>query len=387
MRIAQIAPLYESVPPKLYGGTERVVSYLTEMLVELGHQVTLFASGDSLTNAELRPMCEQALRLTENGASALADHLLLLEKAFQAADEFDLVHSHIDYLALPLLRRMKTPHVTTLHGRLDIPNLQPLYREFMDEPLVSISDRQRAPLSWARWLATVHHGLPEHLHRWREKTGHYLAFIGRISPEKRVDDAIDTARRAGVPLKIAAKVDAVDRAYFEAEIKPMLGRDVEYIGEISESEKGDFLGNALALIFMIDWPEPFGLAMIEAMACGTPVVARSRGSVSEIVQHGANGFVVENVSEAVQAVWSVPRLSRRRCREIFEQRFTARRMAEEYVAVYESLRLNREPRPARSTFLPRPDTRGVLASVPDRPPAPDAESLSDPVERPVLPDL
>ncbi|HEU6447617.1 MAG TPA: glycosyltransferase family 4 protein [Verrucomicrobiae bacterium] len=337
MKIAQVAPLHESVPPKFYGGTERVVSYLTEALVETGHDVTLFASGDSVTRAELRPCCRGALRLDRQSVDPMADHVYLAECVFQEAGEFDIVHSHIDYIGFPLWRRMHTPRVTTLHGRLDIPNLQNLYREFSDEPLVSISDFQRRPLQPVNWLATVHHGVPRDLYSFHEQPGDYLAFLGRVSPEKRLEDAIEIAKRAGIPLKIAAKVDNADREYFASEIRPQLDHDgIEFIGEISDAEKGEFLGNALALLFMIDWPEPFGLVMIESLACGTPVIARARGSVPEILQHGASGFIVRRgIDEAVQAVNSISRLSRKRCREIFDERFTAERMARNYLAVYE----------------------------------------------------
>jgi glycosyltransferase involved in cell wall biosynthesis len=338
MKIAQVSPLYESVPPKLYGGTERIVSYLTGALVALGHDVTLYASGDSETSAKLRPACARSLRLEGLCADGNADHVVLAERVFREAGEFDFVHAHIDYLAFSLFRRMHTPHVTTLHGRLDIPNLQDLYREFSDEPVVSISDRQRLPLKHANWQATVHHGLPENLYRYCQRGGDYLAFIGRINPEKKIEDAIEVSRRTGVPLKIAAKVDRVDREYYECKIKPLLVPPAEYIGEIGEHEKSEFLGNALALLFMVDWPEPFGLAMTEAMACGTPILARRRGSVPEIVEPGVNGFVVETVDEAVRMVPQISNLSRKRCREIFEERFTARRMAQDYVAVYERLR-------------------------------------------------
>ncbi|HEY1788699.1 MAG TPA: glycosyltransferase family 4 protein [Verrucomicrobiae bacterium] len=337
MKIAQVAPLYESVPPKFYGGTERVVSYLTEALVSLGHDVTLYAAGDSVTSAKLRPICRNALRLDESSIDAHADHVLLAERVFQESGAFDIVHSHIDYGAFPLLRRMETPHITTLHGRLDIPNLQNLYREFDEEPLVSISNRQRAPLSWANWQATVHHGLPEKLYTLNKSPGRYLAFLGRINPEKRVDDAIAVAKQSGIPLKIAAKVDKADREYFETVIKPLIHDGVEFIGEIGELEKNEFLGNALALLFMIDWPEPFGLAMIESLACGTPVIARARGSVGEILEHGATGFVVENVEEAVTAARQIGQLSRKRCRETFVERFSAIRMAINYLAVYHKL--------------------------------------------------
>lgn len=337
LKIAQIAPLYESVPPKLYGGTERVVSYLTEALVSLGHDVTLYASGDSVTASKLRAVCPNALRLDNSCEDPYADHALLAEKIFQESSEFDIVHSHIDYAAFSLLRRMETPRVTTLHGRLDIPELRNLYREFNDEPVVSISDRQRVPLSWANWQATVHHGVPETLYSFHKKPGSYLAYIGRIHPQKRVDDAIKVAKRAGIPLKIAAKVDKADREYFEAVIKPLLHDGVEFIGEIGELEKNDFLGNALALLFMIDWPEPFGLAMIEAMACGTPVIARARGSVPEIITDGVTGFIVEDTEEAEKATHQISRLNRINCRKIFEERFSATRMAQNYIEVYEQL--------------------------------------------------
>ncbi len=338
VKIAQVAPLIESVPPKLYGGTERVVSYLTETLVELGHEVTLFASGDSVTSATLRPGCDRALRLDEESVDSCADHVFLAETVFQAASEFDIVHSHIDYVAFPLLRRMKTPRLTTLHGRLDIPNLRNLYREFADEPVISISDHQRLPLSWANWQGTVYHGLPERLHTLHEKPGTYLAFLGRVSPEKGVDRAIEIARRAGVPLKIAAKVDQADHEYFETQVKPLLDRaDTEMVGEIGEDGKDEFLGKALALIFPIDWPEPFGLVMIEAFACGTPVVAYRRGSVPEILENGVTGLLVESIDEAVKAVLEVSRLDRKRCRQEFEERFTAARMARDYLYIYEHL--------------------------------------------------
>lgn len=343
LKIAQVAPLYESVPPKYYGGTERVVSYLTEALVGQGHDVTLYASGDSITSAKLRPMCRSALRLDPDSIDAHADHVLLAEKVLQESSGFDIVHSHIDYPAFPLLRRMVTPHVTTLHGRQDIPNLQGLYREFDDEPLVSISNRQRLPISWANWQATVYHGMPEKLYTLNESPGQYLAFLGRISPEKRVDDAIEVAKRSGIPLKIAAKVDKADREYFETVIKPLLHDGVEFIGEIGELEKNEFLGNALALLFMIDWPEPFGLAMIESMACGTPIIARARGSVPEIVDHGSTGFLVEDIEEAETAVAQINQLSRRRCRETFEERFSATRMAADYLEVYKKLITAAEP--------------------------------------------
>jgi glycosyltransferase involved in cell wall biosynthesis len=338
MKIAQVAPLYESVPPKYYGGTERVISYLTEELVRMGHEVTLYASGDSLTRARLRPVTHRALRLDKHSIDPVADHVLMAERVFQDACQFDIVHSHIDYTPYPLYRRMQTPHVTTLHGRLDIPNLYNLYREFDDIPLVSISNYQRMPLSWANWVGTVYHGLPGDLYEYKEKEGDYLAFIGRISPEKRVDFAIEIAKKAGIPLKIAAKVDKMDKDYFNSLIAPLLNHSfVEYIGEIGDAEKNEFFGNAYALLFPIDWPEPFGLVMIEAMACGTPVIARLHGAVPEVMEHGVTGYVVKEIGGAVQAVKDVPKLSRKRCREVFEEKFLARRMAENYLEVYKKL--------------------------------------------------
>lgn len=338
MKIAQVAPLYESVPPKYYGGTERVVSYLTEALVQMGHDITLYASGDSVTEANLRVARPRAVRLDPESVDGVADHILLAERVFQEAEEFDLVHSHIDYLPYPLWRRMKTPRVTTLHGRLDIPNLRGLYKEFADEPVISISDYQRRPLHWANWLGTVYHGLPGDLYRFYSPPGDYLAFLGRASPEKRVDEAIKIARRAGVPLKIAAKVDKTDQDYFDTTVKPLLNEPgVEFLGEIRDAEKGDFLGNALALLFPIDWPEPFGLVVIEAMACGTPVIATRRGSVPELIEHGVNGFVVDDAKEAVDAIAQLPTISRRCCRQMFEERFTAERMARDYLEIYEQM--------------------------------------------------
>lgn len=344
MRIAQVAPLYESVPPRLYGGTERVVSYLTEECVRQGHDVTLFASGDSLTRAELRAACPQALRLEgKRIIDPLAYHIKMLETVAQEAESFDIVHFHVDYLHFPFTRRQKICSVTTMHGRLDIPDVHPVYREFSDMPLVSISDAQREPMPWANWIATVHHGLPEDLYRLHEAPGKYLAFLGRISPEKRVDRAIEIARRAGIPLKIAAKVDAADKDYFETHIRGLLTDPiVEYVGEIGEGEKQEFLGNARALLFPIDWPEPFGLVMVEAMACGTPVIAFRRGSVPEIIDEGVSGYIVEDVGEAVKAVECAGALDRRICRGAFEERFSAARMCRDYVAAYHLTR-NHEP--------------------------------------------
>jgi glycosyltransferase involved in cell wall biosynthesis len=339
MRIAQVAPLYESVPPKYYGGTERIVSYLTEELVRQDHDVTLFASGDSVTAAQLVPICPRSLRLDGACEDQLAHHVLMLERVMQRVSEFDVLHFHVDYLHFPLSRRQPTPHVTTLHGRVDIPDLVPLHREFHGVPLVSISAAQRAPLPWAYWVATVYHGLPRELYRFHGEPGGYLAFLGRISPEKRVDRAIEIARRAQIPLRIAAKVDRVDREYFVREIEPLFADPlVEYLGEIGESDKEEFLGNAAALLFPIDWPEPFGLVMIESLACGTPVVAFRRGSVPEVLADPRSGFVVDDVDQAVEAVRRVPELSRAACRAVFEQRYDAARMARDYLRVYERLR-------------------------------------------------
>ena len=346
MKVAQIAPLYESVPPKFYGGTERVVSYLTDGLVCQGHDVTLYASADSVTLAELRPMCEKALRLQGSKVvDPLAGHIRMLEIVAQEASEFDVVHFHIDYLHFPITRRQSVPSLTTLHGRLDIPEIHALFREFPEMNLVSISDAQREPMKWANWVGTVHHGLPEDLYPPSYNAGKYLAFIGRISPEKRVDRAIEVAKQVGLPLKIAAKVDAADKDYFEAEIQGLLDHPlVEYIGEIGEHEKAEFLGNAMALMFLIDWQEPFGLVLTEAMACGTPVIAYNRGSVAEIIDEGLTGFIVEDELSAVSAVGRLSQLNRDNVRKQFEARFTARRMALDYLAAYRSLMEAAAPR-------------------------------------------
>jgi glycosyltransferase involved in cell wall biosynthesis len=322
----------------LYGGTERVVSYLTEELVRQGHAVTLFASGDSVTRAELVPACPRALRLDPACVDRLAPHFVMLEEVFRQAHRFDVIHFHIDYLHYPLSRRAAVPHVTTLHGRLDPPELRPLYAEFRDVPLVSISDAQRRPLPAANWQATVYHGLPLGLHQCHDRPGDYLAFLGRISPEKRLDRAIEIARRAGLRLKVAAKVDTADAAYFHREIEPLLGDPlVEFVGEIGEEKKGAFLGGAQAVLFPIDWPEPFGLVMIEAMACGTPVIAWRAGSVPEVIDDGVTGFVVDSIDRGVEAVHRAGELNRRRCRKAFEERFAAARMARDYLAVYRRL--------------------------------------------------
>ncbi len=336
MRIAQVAPLYESVPPKYYGGTERVVSYLTEELVRQGHDVTLFASGDSETKAHLVAACRRSLRMDKHCVDRLAHHMLMLENVVQRAAEFDIVHFHTDYLHFPLSRREQITHVTTLHGRLDLPDLVPLYQEFREMPVISISNGQREPLPWANWQATVYHGLPADMYQFRDKTGTYLAFLGRVSPEKRVDRAIEIAKQVGIPLKLAAKVDRVDKDYFETVVEPLLRHPfVKFVGEIGEGEKEEFLSNAYALLFPIDWPEPFGLVIIEAMACGTPVIAYRGGAVPEVMEEGHTGFIVEGLEDAVDAVRRVPELSRKRCREVFDHRFTAARMAHGYVQVYE----------------------------------------------------
>jgi glycosyltransferase involved in cell wall biosynthesis len=338
VRIAQVSPLYESVPPQYYGGTERVVHFLTEELVRQGHDVTLFASGDSVTQARLVPACARSLRLDPHSVDAMAHHLLMLEQVFRRVDDFDVLHFHIDYLHFPLSRRTGRPHVTTLHGRLDIADLVPLYQEYGDMPLVSISDAQREPLPHARWLVTVYHGLPADLFTLQPEIGRYLAFLGRISPEKRVDRAVEIARRSGLPLRVAAKIDDTDRAYFDREIAPLFALPfVEYIGEIGEAEKQAFLSGARALLFPIDWQEPFGLVMIEAMACGTPVIAWPGGSVAEVMEHGVTGFIVEEIDDAVEATRAIGTLDRRACRGVFDQRFTAERMARDYVDVYETL--------------------------------------------------
>ena len=338
MKIAQVAPLFESVPPSLYGGTERVVSYLSDTLTEMGHEVTLFASADSNTLATLRPVCDRSLRLDSECIQPLAHYVLMLERVFKESRHFDIIHFHTDYLHFPLARRHPGPTLTTLHGRLDIRDLRPLYKEFSEIPLVSVSNAQRKPLPWANWVGTVYHGLPLHRYRFQPKTGGYLAFLGRIAPEKRVDAAIAVAKRVGIPLKIAAKVDPVDHEYYQSIIKPLLDDPlIEYVGEIGERDKSAFLGNALALLFPIEWPEPFGLAMIEAMACGTPVIARRFGSVPEVVSHGTTGFICETESEMADAVERCASLNRATIRGECEKRFSATRMAKNYLAAYDSL--------------------------------------------------
>ena len=339
MRIAQIAPLYEAVPPALYGGTERIVAYLSDTLVELGHDVTLFASGESRTKAHLVGVRESAIRLDSSPLkSDVAAHLAMLHEVRQRADEFDVLHFHIDLLHFPLFEAIAGRTLTTLHGRLDLKDLAGFYGRWPDYPLISISDSQRRPLAEAFWLATVHHGLPENLLPFSPEPGEYLAFLGRMSPEKRPDRAMRIAQRAGLPLRMAAKVDAADRAYFEHVIEPMLTQPgLEFIGEINEAQKPRFLGHASALLFPIDWPEPFGLVMIEAMACGTPVIAWRHGSVAEIIEDGVTGFVVGSDDEAVAAVARIPALDRKTVRLAFEQRFSANVMARKYLELYREL--------------------------------------------------
>jgi glycosyltransferase involved in cell wall biosynthesis len=337
LRIAQIAPLAEAVPPKLYGGTERVIWWLTEALVELGHDVTLYASGDSETSARLVPCAERGLRL-DGINDHVASLLAMLERVRREAGRYDVLHFHVDFLHFPTFRHLADKCLTTLHGRLDLPDFRPAFRAFPEMKLVSISDDQRRPLSGSNFVGTVHHGLPEALIPFDTVGGDYLAFIGRISPEKRPDRAIEIAKRTGMRLKIAAKVDHADRAYFAERIEPLLDDPlIEFVGEIGDADKPAFLGDALALLFPIDWPEPFGLVMIEAMAAGTPVIAWPCGSTAEVIEHGRSGFIVDSVEEAGAAVEAAARMPRAGVRAAFEARFTARRMALDYVRLYESL--------------------------------------------------
>jgi glycosyltransferase involved in cell wall biosynthesis len=338
MRIAHVAPLAEAVPPKLYGGTERVVSWLVEDLVRRGHDITLFASGDSETGAELVRVTPHALRLDPTVRDHQPYNCLLLDRVFARAKEFDVIHFHIDLIHYPMFRAMADRVVTTLHGRLDLPDLHPFYRAFPDLPLVSISNAQRKPMPPVNWMATVHHGMPRDLYRAEARQGSYLAFLGRICAEKGIEDAIAIAERAGVTLKIAAKVDPADTEYFEERVRPLLSNPhVEFIGEIGDREKSDFLGGALGVLFPICWPEPFGLVMIEAMACGTPVIAYPQGSVPEVLEDGLTGFLVGGVDQAVSAVDRLASLDRRRIRRRFEERFAVERMSAEYLNVYRRL--------------------------------------------------
>ena len=354
MKIAQVAPLIEAVPPKLYGGTERVVAYLTDALVELGHEVTLFASGDSQTKAALSAVWPRALRLDPTVQDPFAPLFMQLETVARRAHEFDVIHCHLDYFAYPVLRLLAVPSVTTLHGRLDLPELRPLYKHYGDMPVVSISDAQRAPLPQANYVATIHHGLPQQALR-QGPGGRYLAFLGRISPEKAPDAAIRIAALAGMPLKIAAKVDKVDEEYFKTKIEPLLAHnDVEFIGEIGEHQKGEFLGNAAGLLFPIAWREPFGLVMIESMACGTPVIAFNCGSVPEVLENDVTGFIVNSEDEAAKAARDISRLDRNRIRAEFDRRFTAHHMAQNYLRLYSRLAHIRTPGSAKYeiAFLP-----------------------------------
>jgi glycosyltransferase involved in cell wall biosynthesis len=340
LKIAQVSPLYEQVPPALYGGTERVVAYVADELVERGHEVTVFASGDSTTRAKLVACVPKALRLDPGAHDSLGSHVVELAQVFDRAADFDVIHCHVDYLGFPFGRLTRTPTLHTLHGRLDLPYLWPIFRQFPDVPLVSISDAQREPLRDLplTWAGTVYHGLPLDRFPYVAERGRYLAFLGRISPEKRVDLAIAVATRTGVALKIAAKVDPVDRDYFEREIRPLLDTPlIEFIGEIDDAEKPRFLGEALALVFPVDWPEPFGLAMIEAMACGTPVIARGCGSVPEIIVSGRTGFIADTLEDLVGAVDRIGAIDRMACRRHAEQRFTATRMADDYERIYRRL--------------------------------------------------
>lgn len=338
MKIAQVSPLFESVPPKAYGGTERVISYLTEELVKRGHEVTLFAGGDSVTNARLISATPASIRPDFKDLSWLAYHTIHMDLVSQLAPAFDIVHFHTDYLHFPLARRLGAPHVTTLHGRQDLPELEPVYRQFADMPLVSISNSQRAPLPNANWIDTVYHGLPADLYSFCPIPGNYFAFIGRVSPEKRVDRAIDIAERCSVQLYIAAKIDKADEAYFNGCIKPLFRKScVTYLGEVGEKEKRELLEHARALLFPIDWPEPFGLVMIEALSCGTPVIAYQNGSIPEIMEDGVTGFVVSNQDEAVHAAMRIDEIDRAACRGAFERRFTAAHMADNYLRVYRGL--------------------------------------------------
>ena len=338
MRIAQVAPLTESVPPTGYGGTERVVSYLTDKLVDMGHEVSLFASGDSITRANLIAPTPVALRHQPQVIDPISHIFYMLELVQQLKDQFDFIHYHVDYFHFPFSRRNRIAQCTTLHGRLDIPDLKVLFKEFAEMPLISISNSQRKPMPFSNFVKTIYHGIPPHLFKLNENPGKYLAFVGRISPEKRLDRAIEIAKTTGIPLKVAAKIDRVDVEYYENQIKPLIDHPlVEFIGEINDAGKSDFLGNACALLFPIDWPEPFGLVMIEAMACGTPVIAFNCGSVPEVIDEGKTGFIVNSIEEAVNRVNNIEVIDRRLCRQVFEERFTDQRMANEYLQVYNEL--------------------------------------------------
>jgi glycosyltransferase involved in cell wall biosynthesis len=348
--------LYESVPPQNYGGTERVVSYLTEELVRQGHDVTLFASGDSRTAAELVPVCERSLRQDEKCVDAIALHVCMVEEAARRAHQFDIIHFHMDYLHFPVSRRHSYAHVTTLHGRMDIPELAVLYHEYSDIPVISISNAQQQSVPWADWRGTVYHGLPPDLYSLHASQGQYLLFLGRMSPEKGADQAIAIAQKAGLPLKMAAKVDRCDRDYFEETLAPLIREAaplVEFVGEVGGRRKEELLGNAIALLFPIRWAEPFGLVMIEAMACGTPVIAYRCGSVPEVIDEGVTGFIVDDLAGAVEAVAMIASLSRRRCRQVFDERFLSERMAQDYVAIYDQV-LAEQPQQGNAVPLAGP---------------------------------
>jgi glycosyltransferase involved in cell wall biosynthesis len=337
MKIAQIAPLYEAVPPKLYGGTERVVHYLTEELVHLGHDIILFASGDSKTSAELNAIVPKSLRLNKCEDS-LAPHILQIEEVIDRAKEFDVIHFHTDYLNFPFTNKLEVPHVTTLHGKLSIAELKPLYERFRHQPVISISHSQRKPLPRANWVGNVHHGLPCNLFKPGKGEGGYLAYLGRVSPEKGLESAISIATAAGLPLKVAAKIDKADEEYYEEHIRELFEHQlVEYIGEINERQKQKFLGNAMALLFPINWEEPFGMVLIEAMACATPVIAFNKGSVPEIIENGQNGFIVSTRKKAIKALDQLHKLDRKTVRHLFEEKFSSVRMANDYVKIYEKL--------------------------------------------------
>jgi glycosyltransferase involved in cell wall biosynthesis len=379
MRIAQVAPLAEAVPPKLYGGTERVVSWLVEELVRQRHDVTLFASGDSCTSAKLVPVVPQGLRLA-GVHDHIASTLVMLDEVRRRADDFDVIHFHVDLLQFPLFRDCFSKCLTTLHGRLDLTDVHPLFEAFPGMPLISISDDQRRPMPPVNWLSTIHHGLPPHLYRFHPDRGRYLAFLGRMSPEKRPDRAIEIAKRSGIPLKMAAKVDVNDREYFVREIEPLLDDPlIEFVGEIDDRRKNDFLGGALALLFPIDWPEPFGLVVIEAMATGTPVIAWREGSIPEVVDDGISGLIVSSLDEAVAAVEQASTMDRAAVRDCFERRFTAARMARNYVEAFETLLRGRRSRSSplsrilSSPILPpspaEPQTPPLLAGLAHRPQA------------------
>jgi glycosyltransferase involved in cell wall biosynthesis len=393
MRIAQVAPLIASVPPRLYGGTERIVSYLTEELVRLGHDVTLFASGDSISSAALAPCCTRALRLDPTMPDVIPHSMLMIDNVLERAEEFDVLHFHIDLFHFPLFRSLASRTLTTLHGRQDLGDLGTFYSRFREMPLVSISDDQRKPLPHAKFMTTIYHGIPADLHRPLFETGKYLAFLGRISPEKRPDRAIRIARAVGIPLKIAAKVDRVDEEYFRSEILPLIdGSGVEFIGEINEREKTKFLGEAAALLFPVDWPEPFGLVMIEAMACGTPVLAFRCGSIPEVIEDGVTGKMVDSEQEAVAALPGILSYDRHAVRQRFEERFTATRMAKDYVSTYRQLlRMRTSNGQRRSPWRRRRSLDGGTESIPvssKRPfPAlaqPGANSEVDPIRMRVV---